>query len=90
MPFGLANAPAVFQNLINDEIQDPLNAFCFVYLDDIQIFSKETPTTYSNQQACLPSPCLLQALLVLIVILVIVPASLLVHIFFDIDQSLRL
>lgn len=85
MPFGLANAPAVFQNLMNDEIQDPLNAFCFVYLDDIQIFSKETPTTYSNQQACLPSPCLLQALLVLIV-----PASLLVHIFFDIDQSLRL
>lgn len=39
MPFGLANAPAVFQNLINDVLRDMLNKFMFVYLDDILIFS---------------------------------------------------
>ncbi|XP_057708757.1 uncharacterized protein tanc1b isoform X4 [Corythoichthys intestinalis] len=40
MPFGLTNAPAVFQSLINDILRDMLNVFCFVYLDDILIFSR--------------------------------------------------
>ncbi|XP_054624868.1 retrotransposon-derived protein PEG10 isoform X1 [Dunckerocampus dactyliophorus] len=40
MPFGLTNAPAVFQNLINDVLSDMINQFCFVYLDDILIFSR--------------------------------------------------
>ncbi len=40
MPFGLVNAPAVFQALINDVLSDMLNRFVFVYLDDILIFSK--------------------------------------------------
>ncbi len=40
MPFGLVNAPAVFQALINDVLRDMLNRFVFVYLDDILIFSK--------------------------------------------------
>ena len=39
MPFSLTNAPAVFQNLINDVLRDMLNCFVFVYLDDILIFS---------------------------------------------------
>ena len=34
--FGLTNAPAVFQTLVNDVLQD---IFVFVYLDDILIFS---------------------------------------------------
>lgn len=38
MPFGLTNAPAVFQTLVNDVLGDMLNAFVFVYLDDILIF----------------------------------------------------
>ncbi len=33
--FGLTNAPDVFQALINDVLQDMLNKFVFVYLDDI-------------------------------------------------------
>lgn len=41
MPFGLVNAPAVFQALINDVLRDMLNRFVFVYLDDILIFSKD-------------------------------------------------
>ncbi|KAI7810424.1 putative retrotransposon-like protein 1-like [Triplophysa rosa] len=39
MPFGLANAPAVFQALINDVLREMLDKFVFVYLDDILIFS---------------------------------------------------
>lgn len=40
MPFGLVNAPAVFQAFINDVLREMLNIFVFVYLDDILIFSR--------------------------------------------------
>lgn len=39
LPFGLVNAPTVFQALVNDILRDMLNIFVFVYLDDILIFS---------------------------------------------------
>ncbi|KAI2657893.1 Transposon Tf2-6 polyprotein [Labeo rohita] len=39
LPFALANAPSVFQALVNDVLRDMLNIFVFVYLDDILIFS---------------------------------------------------
>ena len=44
MPFGLSNAPAVFQTLVNDVLRDMLNQFVFVYLDDILIFSPDEET----------------------------------------------
>ncbi len=40
VPFGLTNAPAVFQAFINDVLRDMLDRFIFVYLDDILIFSR--------------------------------------------------
>ncbi len=40
MRFGLTNAPAVFQALVNDVLRDFLNHFVFVYLGGILIFSK--------------------------------------------------
>ena len=40
LPFGLCNAPAVFQCLVNDVLRDMINVFCVVYLDDILVFSK--------------------------------------------------
>ena len=51
MPFGLCNAPAVFQSFVNDVLRDYLNKFVFVYLDDILIFSpdEETHTHHVRQ-----------------------------------------
>ena len=44
MPFGLCNAPGVFQGMINDVLRNFLNKFVFVYLDDILIFSPDEET----------------------------------------------
>ena len=41
MPFGLANAPATFQNYIHKALGGLLDSVCVVYLDDILIYSKD-------------------------------------------------
>ena len=47
MPYGLTNAPAVFQALVNDMLRDFLNTFVIVYLDDILVFSR-TPQEHTR------------------------------------------
>ena len=41
IPFGLTNAPASFQKLINDTLREYLNTFVLAYLNDILIFSTD-------------------------------------------------
>ena len=41
MPFGLCNAPASFQRLMNKVFADNIGTFVAVYLDDILIFSRD-------------------------------------------------
>ena len=38
MPFGLANAPATFQNMINEIFRDIIDFGVIIYLDDILIY----------------------------------------------------
>jgi hypothetical protein len=40
MPFGLSNAPATFQNIMNHIFRDLLDLGLIVYLDDILIYTK--------------------------------------------------
>ena len=40
MLFSLINAPASFQELINNTLREYLNDFALAYLDDVLIFSK--------------------------------------------------
>ena len=41
MPFGLSNAPAIFQGYINKILAKKLNVFVIVYLDDILIYTED-------------------------------------------------
>jgi len=40
MPFGLANAPATFQNMIHEILRDLIDQGVVIYIDDILIYSK--------------------------------------------------
>ena len=48
MPFGLANAPATFQRLMQMVLQDLTPSTCLVYLDDVIVFGRNSDTLLEN------------------------------------------
>lgn len=53
MPFGLCNAPAIFQRLMQEVLFDVLGKCCMVYLDDIVIYSKSPEEHEENTRKVL-------------------------------------
>lgn len=50
MPFGLKNAPATFQRMIDNALRGLIDKHCFVYLGDIIIFGS-TLEVYNQNRA---------------------------------------
>ena len=53
MPFGLCNAPATFQRLMNKVFAAEINNFVLVYLDDILVFSRSIEEHWSHLRQAL-------------------------------------
>ncbi|KAH9271473.1 hypothetical protein BASA83_006326 [Batrachochytrium salamandrivorans] len=56
MPFGLANAPAQFQRMMNTLFRDSIGKFVLVYLDDIVVYSEDLET-HKEHVNFLAHPC---------------------------------
>lgn len=48
LPFGLKNAPSIFQRALDDILREHIGKICFIYIDDIIIFSKDNETHAKN------------------------------------------
>lgn len=51
LPFGLKNAPAIFQRTLDDILRQHIGKICFVYIDDILVFSETESEHIKNIEA---------------------------------------
>lgn len=56
MLFGVTNAPAVLQHLVNQVLRDKVEHFVFVYLDIIIIFSHDLVSHKKHVRSVLVHP----------------------------------
>ncbi len=57
MPFELCNASAFFQHYINNALQEHLNVFCTVYIDDILVYSENLKEHKAHMKMVLETLC---------------------------------
>ena len=50
MPFGLSNAPATFQDMMNHIFRDMLDLGPLTYMDDLLIYAKTTKSTTESSE----------------------------------------
>ena len=55
MPFGLCNAPATFERLMDRVLRGHLGNRCLVYIDDVVVFGTDFESTLSNFETILSS-----------------------------------
>lgn len=48
LPFGLKNAPSIFQRALDDILREHIGKRCYVYIDDIVIFGKDEKEHFEN------------------------------------------
>ena len=57
MPFGLRNAPATFQRVMDEVLKDLQNKICMVYMDEIIIFSTSLQEHIQNLRQVFSKLC---------------------------------
>lgn len=50
LPFGLKNAPAIFQRALDDILRKHIGVICFIYMDDIIIFGEDEDECLRNME----------------------------------------
>ena len=48
MPIGLTNAPATFQAVINNALQEYIDVFIIIYLNNILVYTNRILAKYKN------------------------------------------
>lgn len=48
LPFGLKNAPSIFQRALDDILREHIGKICYVYIDDIIVFSEDVERHFQN------------------------------------------
>lgn len=48
LPFGLKNAPSIFQRALDDILREHIGKICYIYIDDIIVFSQDEETHCKN------------------------------------------